>query len=364
MKLLFVLENYYPHIGGVETLFKHLCESLAARGDDVTVFTSGVIHSAAKKESLNGVKIVRTKYRNRYLFTFFSVFALIPFARKCDHIHTTSYNAAIPARIAAWWCKKSITITFHELWGNLWYRLPYMTKIGAWLHNRFEQIIIRLNFDRFVAVSEFTKNRLIRYGVPSRKVIRIYNGIPYDEFQEITPIKQPGFTYCYFGRLGVSKGLDLLLQAAPHIKKNIPNSNLKLIIPRIPASFHRRIQKMITELDLEDHITELNHLPFDQLKSQVSSSDVVVIPSYSEGFCFSAVEAMALGTPLVISGRGALDEVVTGRYIRMENLTPEALAKAVQKAYHTEWQFKEPTTYPLDDTIAAYQALFDQISAS
>ena len=364
MKLLFVLENYHPHIGGVETLFKSLCESLASRGEEVTVFTTGVIKTAAKKETLNGVHIIRTGYSNRYLFTFISVVALIPLARKCDHIHTTSYNAAIPAKLAAWWCKKPISITFHEVWATLWFKLPYMTKLGAWLHYTFEQFILKLRFDRFVAVSNSTRQGLIEHGVSVNRISMIYNGLDYKDFETKEAGTGSGFTYCYFGRLGVSKGLDLLLEAVPLIHEQIPESHFKLIIPKIPRSFYKRIQKAIKTLGIRDDTIELNHLPFTLLKREISSADVVVIPSYSEGFCFTAVESMALGTPLVISGKGALAEVVTGHYIVMEAMTSKALADAVYKAYMGHWTYKPTKKYPLTKTIQAYEALFDKLSPS
>ncbi len=362
MKILFVLENYYPHIGGVETLFKSLCESLAAKGNEVTVFTSRAIKSTARRERVNGVEIIRTSYKNRYLFTFVSIWSLLSLAKKVDHIHTTSYNAAIPARIVAWWHKKTISITFHEVWAKLWFELPYMSIVGAWLHFLFEQFVLRLDFDQFVAVSESTKNMLIKQGIKTQKITRIYNGIDYSEFEDIKTKAKDGFRYCYFGRLGVSKGLDILLDAAPILESKIPNSKLLLIIPKTPQKFYKRIKAKIRDQNLSDHVIEMNHLPFDQLLSEIKAVDVVVVPSYSEGFCFSAVETMAVGTPVVSSGRGALSEVISGKYISMESFTPKALAQAVLEAYKGNWQYRKPKKYRLGDTVKGYQALFDQLS--
>src|SRR4051812_17557424 len=97
MRILFVLENYRPHIGGVETVFRHLCEGLAAKGHDVTVLTRR-IPGTRKEEKLDGVKVVRIACMDsRYLFTF-SAFPIVRrYAKNADIIHTTTFNAAPPA---------------------------------------------------------------------------------------------------------------------------------------------------------------------------------------------------------------------------------------------------------------------------
>ena len=62
MKILFVLENHYPNIGGVETLFKSLTESLVKEGYTVTILTNQYDKSLKRKEVLNGVSIIRVPF--------------------------------------------------------------------------------------------------------------------------------------------------------------------------------------------------------------------------------------------------------------------------------------------------------------
>ena len=127
MKILFVLENYFPNIGGVETLFKTLTEELVAQGHQVTVVTTLPDQSDAPKfEQRGNLTIRRISFLNRYFFTFLGVFSVIKYVRDCDLVHTTSYNAGIPAILAAKLFGKKTIITFHEVWGTLWCRLPYI----------------------------------------------------------------------------------------------------------------------------------------------------------------------------------------------------------------------------------------------
>jgi len=360
MKILFVLENYYPHIGGVETLFHSLAHKLSDHNHEVTILTTLKNSNDPKKETIGNVQIYRKKYFNRYFFTFFAFFSAYRLAKDCDLIHTTSYNAALPAWIAGKLRGRKVLITFHEVWGDLWFKLPFMSSIGARLHYLFEQGLLKLSFHRFIGVSKFTKQALLDQGIKKEKVTMIYNGIDYNEFEnDRYHPKQDTFTFTFFGRLGMSKGINLLLEAI----KLMPNTDQKIeyqiIIPTEPKPFLNKILKMIENLGIYDKIRIQHNLPFDQLKKEIASSSVVVIPSYSEGFCFAAVETMAIGTPIISSGKGALEEVVSGKFIALKELTPLALQDAMVKAVNNKWSETPSLQFKLSETVDNYISLYD-----
>lgn len=364
MTILFVLENYFPNIGGVETLFKSLAEQLSRQGHQVIVLTTQLEKKDPRLETKDNITIVRYPFKNRYFFTFFAIFPILKWLSKVDIVHTTSYNAGLPAFFAAKIRRKKVIITFHELWGDLWFRLPYMSGFGAKLHYWFEQFLVKLPFDRFVAVSNSTAANLEQAGVPKDKIVVHYNGIDYDDFKVDSSLAikdEDHFVYTYFGRLGVSKGLDLLLAAAKTIHKKYPLSKLKLIIPTSPFSFFDDIIHTIKKYELEDHIILKHHLPFETLKAEIAVSDCVVVPSYSEGFCFAAVETMALSVPLISSDQQALREVVGGKHIKMTDLSVDALANAIEKAIRGEWQELPVQRFKLKDTVQKYMNLYKKM---
>ncbi len=106
--------------------------------------------------------------------------AIISEAKKADVIHTTTYNAALPAYIVARLTGKKVVVTFHEVWGNLWFRLPYLNELQRRIYFGYEQLMLRLNFDQIFAVSDFTEDALIKAGIDASKIKRIYNGIKYE----------------------------------------------------------------------------------------------------------------------------------------------------------------------------------------
>ena len=241
MKILFVLENYYPHIGGVETLFHNLAHKLSDQNHQVVVLTTLKNKDDAPYENIGDVQIYRKSYLNRYFFTFFAVFAAFRVAKDCDLIHTTSYNAALPAWLAGKFRGKKVLITFHEVWADLWFSLPFMSKLGARLHYMFEQLILGLDFHRFIGVSHFTEQALLDQGIPKSRVAMIYNGIDYSEFANFkyNP-KEEAFTFTFFGRLGMSKGIEIFLSAIQLMPTSNQKIRYQLIIPTSPEPFLKK----------------------------------------------------------------------------------------------------------------------------
>jgi glycosyltransferase involved in cell wall biosynthesis len=366
-RILFVLENYHPNIGGVETLFKTLAERLAGEGHSITIVTTRLSAADPAEERLGNIRIFRFRFLNRYFFTLLALFPALKHARDCDLVHTTSYNAALPAWAAARLRRRKVVVTFHEVWGKMWFRLPYMSRVGEGLHYLFEQMLLRLPFDRFVAVSGSTAQGLRQGGVAEAAIRTIYNGIEYSHFAKEQPpsaIPHSPFTFTYFGRLGVSKGLDVLLEGARSFRQKHPDSRFKLIIPTTPAGFFRKIRSELAAKGLQDDAVLLHHLPFEVLKRELLTSHCVVIPSLNEGFCFAAAECAALGVPVVSSCRGALREVVSGRFIKMKDLTPPALAEALELAAAGRWQERPLRRFELNDTVENYLRLYRELMAA
>ncbi|MEO1516243.1 MAG: glycosyltransferase family 4 protein [Bacteroidota bacterium] len=359
MRIVFVLEHYHPYIGGAERLFQLLAEALAAQGHEVTVLTTRYDAQLPAKERHNAVQIIRIQCQNRYLFTFLSLPTVWRYARQADLIHTTTYNAALPAWIAARLRGKKVIVTFHEVWDQLWFRLPFASALQKRAYYLFEQLLLRLPFDHYIAVSEFTRQALIQKGISPSKISRIYNGLHYETFAHYHHQAPQQFTYTYFGRLGISKGLDLLLPAAHHFCKEHPDSRLVLILPKRPQAIFAQVMQLIQQLNLQKHVLIRHELSREELYRQVCQSSCVVIPSYSEGFCFVAAEAVALEVPIVSSGQGALAEVVSGRMIQMERMDVESLRRALERAYEGAFEEVDVRKFRMVDAVQEYLRLYE-----
>jgi len=376
MKILWVLENYHPLIGGVETLFKGLQERLCQQGHQLIILTGNPGPSIPQKEEGKNYQIIRMPFRDRYLFTFFAFPWVWWYARKVDLVHTTSYNAGLPAFIGAKLRGKKIMITFHEAWGKLWFQLPFISKPAKYLHFAFEQLLLKLPFDRFIAVSNSTATRLKEEGIQPHKIKMIYNGIDYEEFEEdaissqfLVPSmdnQEPSlaFTFTYFGRLGISKGLNLLLPAAKQLHGQKTDWKLQLIIPREPKNMLKWVEEYVKKHDMGSYVHLRHSLDWEALKHAIRTSDSVVIPSYSEGFCFVAVETMALGIPIISSGRGALAEVVGGKMLKIKHLDAASITEVMQQAMEGKWDERPSRKFEIAPQIQAYIDLYTELKNS
>ncbi len=360
MKILFVLEHFYPYIGGAEKLFYVLTTELVKMEYEVVVVTTRYEKKLPKKEIHKGVKIFRINCWNRFAFTFFSLPEVLKHAKNAQLIHTTTYNAALPAVLAGRICNRPVYVTFHEVWGKLWKKLPFTSFIQKNGFYYFEKILLRLPFEKYVAVSEFTKNELMKYGIPCNKIVRVYNGINYSAFENYKHTPGQVFTFTYFGRLGISKGLDILLPAAAKFRQLIPDAKFKLIIPKQPKNLYKKITGLINEYKLDSYIELKHSLPRKILYRELLNSSCVVIPSYSEGFCFAAAETVALKIPIITSQKGALAEVVSGKFIKFEKMEIDSLTSALLEAYNNNWTKTSIRHFYLKNTIKEYIKLYTE----
>ena len=364
MKILFVQEYYYPYIGGIENLFKALAEKLTERGHQVFVVTSKYDKNLPKDDVINGVNVLRVNTKNRMLFALMALIPAFKRARKSDLIQTTTYTGVMPALIAGKLARRKVIVTYHEYWGKLWFKLPFLSFISRIMNFTLENIIARLPYDKIIAVSDFTKHSLEMNKIKPAKLVRIYNGIDYTEFDgyEQKPSKQ--FTFTYFGRLGVSKGLDILIEAAGLFLDKHRDAKFKLIIPAIPKKMYRRIINMIEESHQSERVQVLNNLSKEQLYKEISNSHCVVIPSYSEGFCFTAAESIGLGIPVISSDKGALKEVVSGKFIKLKELSVQELKLALIDAYDGKWELSDVKKFELSTQINSYEQLYKSLVSS
>ncbi len=361
MRVLFVVEHFHPYIGGVESLFYALGKALVDEGHQVGVVTTRHDTQLPQRDTIAGMEVHRVNAPNRYLFTLMAAPTVARLARRYHLIHTTSYNAAWPAWIGGKLARKRVIITFHEVWGDLWLQLPWLKKWSAKLFRWYEARLLRMRFHRFVAVSQHTGHALAAHGVAPSLVKVIPNGVSYRDFAPYRSAHRDTRTFCYFGRLGASKGLDLLLPAWAAFAKNHRDAHLKLIIPKYPKGWYRQLLQTIEALDLSATLTLMHELPRPQLLQEVASSGCVVIPSYAEGFCFVAAEAVALEVPVIHSGKGALPEVAGGKVVEMKAQTVEGVRTALEEAWQGKWQQVPVRQYPLQETVAAYQSLYREV---
>jgi glycosyltransferase involved in cell wall biosynthesis len=347
VKLLFVLDNFYPNVGGAETLFFNLTRQLASQ-HQVVVITSRPKDSL-QEEIVDGVRVIRVntpKMGRRYWFTVLALPSILKAIGGVKIVHTTTYNAALPAWVAAKLTGRQIGITVLEVHNKKWFLLGEGNKLLSVLFYVFEWIILSLPFDRYICISESTKKSLVsafsRINLEKTRVsypaidTQKWNANRYKQKQVIRGVRLKykitnEFSYMYFGRPGISKGIEYLIEAVPLISRAVPNSKLVLVLSKEPYDRYQHIINLIRQLGVESKVVLVNSFSRDdrQLQELVAAVDCVVVPSLSEGFGYSAVEAALLRTPIVATRVGSLPEVVPVGTPLVEPGNSVSLASAV-----------------------------------
>lgn len=114
------------------------------------------------------------------------------------------------------------------------------------------------------------------------------------------------------GRAAANKGYDLLIQALPELRELVPDARLQLAVGANSSEDRRRVEKwqrLAGELGAEEHIRWLGHVDDADMAAHYRAAPVFALPSRYEPFGMTAVEAMACGTPCVVTVHGGLEEM-------------------------------------------------------
>ena len=126
-------------------------------------------------------------------------------------------------------------------------------------------------------------------------------------------------------RLEPIKGMDLVVPALAEVLKVHPDTQLLVVGD---GSLRASMEQQAVELGCADHIRFVGRQPQEELSQWYSQMDIVLMPSRSEGFGLTAIEAMACGCVMVASDTGGLPEVVRdgvcGLLHRTEDVTDMA----------------------------------------
>lgn len=155
--------------------------------------------------------------------------------------------------------------------------------------------------DKFIAVSDFMRMKVVEMGVPANKVVTIHNPI---DTSHVIPVFEVGDYYLYFGRLEKSKGIWPLIEAFEIL------SNEKLLIIGDGAE-SSNIDNYIEKKRLKN-ISRRGFMVKSDLAKFISGCRATIMPSiWAETFGLTAGESLAYGKPVIASNIGGIPEVVS-----------------------------------------------------
>lgn len=163
--------------------------------------------------------------------------------------------------------------------------------------------------DLVVAVSEFTRQIVInRYGIPPSKVVTVHNGvIPLDHDLDGVTRNLREKIVTFLGRITFQKGPDYFVEAARKVLDKDPN--VRFVMAGSGDMLNKMIRRVAAlKMGARFHFT--GFLKGEEVNRMFALSDVYVMPSVSEPFGISPLEAMRSNVPVVISKQSGVSEVL------------------------------------------------------
>ena len=167
-----------------------------------------------------------------------------------------------------------------------------------------------------LTVSEFSRNAILeRYGLPEEKVVVTPNAVDHDRFRvledDLSELRSryglDGPFVLTVGRLEPRKNLERLIRAFARARERL-DSGLRLVLVGAEDFRHESILAEANRLP-PGSVVRLGTVPDADLPAIYNAARAFAYPSLAEGFGMPVLEAMACGTPVLTSPRGALPEV-------------------------------------------------------
>ena len=181
--------------------------------------------------------------------------------------------------------------------------------------------------DRVIAVSNLTRNIVIeKYGVPADKVVTVHNAVRFAEKESEAPERGVSDKIVTFlGRITFQKGPDYFVEAAAKVLKRVPNVRF---VMAGSGDMMNHIIRRVARLGIADRFHFTGFLRGADVHRMFQLSDVYVMPSVSEPFGISPLEAMKSNVPVIISKQSGVAEVLDYA-VKVDYWDVDAMADAI-----------------------------------
>jgi len=332
MRVCLVTIRTYPEVGGIENYTFYLANALNKRGIDVEIITTNVKNYTGgriergnypKEEVVEGVKYkrvtclnIKNPVENRFPpGIFFELSKSQP-----DIIHSCGLGTAaaisllfskiykVPHVITPFFHPPRLTIessgTRHKILWNLITNLRKRSLIDPVI-NKSEKVVAVSQTDKEILKNIFNPKSIVvlPYGINVKDFTEAYKGA----FRHAWGLKDEKMIL-FVGELSQSNGILDLLKAYKMVQEKIENT--KLVLIGRDTGQGNLLERFARNLGLSKNLLYAGILPHKEVIEAFRDADLFVIPSYYETFGVVNIEAMASGTPVIVSNRGANPELV------------------------------------------------------
>jgi len=184
--------------------------------------------------------------------------------------------------------------------------------------------------DKIITVSNLTRKIVIeKYGIAPEKVVTVYNAVePMDANTSVKDVAHGKFDekiVTFLGRITMQKGPEYFIEAANLVLKKM--NNVRFVMAGSGDMMNKMIRRA-ARLGICDKFSFTGFLKGDDVSRMFSLSDVYVMPSVSEPFGISPLEAMQSNVPVIISRQSGVAEILK-HAIKIDFWDTHAMADAI-----------------------------------
>lgn len=334
MKIMYLLFSFT--VGGTERLVVNICNQMISRGMEVHLYIVNDLVDYNLIDTVNSN--VHIKIMGRKVGAKDKISPLLKIARyikqnEIDVVHCNSFNAPdllVISKLVNPSCK--IVSTIH---GNG--QFQGIAKINL--------ILRKWICDYHIGISEAVKEDILNAGIDVNKTVKIYNGIDTRKFV----CKEPKVFNvdeivigCIARIMPEVKGQDVLLRAVREIKHRHPNIVTLFAggIADNQRDAYENLKQYVISNSLESNVRFLGNV--DDIPGFLKGIDICVIPSRSEGFGLSLVEALSMGIPCIASDIAGPKEIITNEGVGelFENGNSSSLCLKIEEVISHYNEFK------------------------
>jgi len=343
MKILQIIPYFTPKCGGDVNIVYNLSNQLLKRGHEVTIFTTDFEPDWEYVKSLDGVCVVPFHCIANIGLMLISMGMkkqLKKEIRDFDIIHMhdfRSYQNIVTYRYA----KK--------------YNVPYVLQAHGSVLPFFQKQGLKRIFDLFFGykilrdaskVIALTRTEAVQYkkmGIDEDKIEIVPNGIDLSEYENLPEkgefrkkysIRDDEKIILYLGRIHKIKGIDLLVKAFADLINVL--DGVRLVIAGPDDGFLSTLKGQIEDFKINDKILFTGPLYGRDKLEAYADADVYVLPSVYEIFGITVLEACACGTPVIITDRCGIADIIDDKVGHVVEYDKDQLQDAIIKVLSDE----------------------------
>lgn len=334
MRILNVTQTYAPffEFGGPPVKVKALAEGMARKGHQVTVLTAdwgldarlsraasgpqGEASPFGRRQKVNGVCAIYLPNWLHYRATSWNP-ALGRYLRarlgEFDVVHIFGLYDLLGPRVAKECRKQKIPYVVEPI--GMYVPIVRNLRLKRWYHRIWGREMLE-GAAAIIVTAEQEREDLLAAGFAGTKVVLRRNGVEAPEkipesgsFRKSLQLKADDKLILYLGRMSEKKSPDLLLKAFARLPEGA--GHLAFVGPD-ESGMKARLQEMASRLSIERYVHFSPALEGEEKWAAYKDSDIFVLPSQNENFGNTAAEAVAAGTPAIVTENCGIAPLLEG----------------------------------------------------